>query len=54
MSKTYQELKKEAIEVVTLRNPEVSEYGKEELIWMYVQGYIVATQDQFDNERKKV
>lgn len=52
MSKSYQDLKKEAMEVVSQRNPELSKSAKDELVWMYIQGYIVATQDNFDNERK--
>ena len=53
MSKTYHDLEREATEIVSQRNPDVSKFTKDELVWMYIQGYIVATQDNFDNERKK-
>ena len=53
MFKSYQEIQREAAKVVSERNSEVSQFGKDELIWMYVQGYIMCMQDHLDNERKK-
>lgn len=54
MFKSYQELQKEAMRIVSQRNPDISKYGQEELVWMYVQGYIDCMQTYLDSERKKV
>lgn len=53
MFKSYQELRKEAMRIVSQRNQELSKFAQDELVWMYVQGYIECMQAYLDNERKK-
>lgn len=52
MSKPYGQLKIDAEQIVKIRNPNASRDMKEELVWMYIQGYIASMQEANDNARK--